>query len=232
MRKLMMTAVAATVAATMGAYAEEKAADDSAMKVSVTPEATYLSVDKDKDGNVTVTELQAYFVEWFKKTDKNGDGKITPDEMEANAANSFKNADLNGDGILVVEEIVTYRAGKDVKAGNASIDAKGRHTFARSDADKNGKVSSVEYAVFWTDLHGKMDADKDAKVTAEEYKQQANKWFKAMDANNDGAVTCEEMMKAQTGDAACAVDQNGGCCGMSAKPDAEKKDVKPAPAAK
>lgn len=224
------------MAATMGAYAEEKAADAKTMVISATPQAMYVFIDKDKDGNVTVTELQTYFVEWFKKADKNNDGKITPEEIEAQTATVFKCADLNGDGILTLEETLTYHAGKDVKVGDAKLNVDGKNAFEKHDADNDGKISSVEYAAFWTDLHGKMDADKDGKVTVEENKQQIARWFKAMDTDNDGAVACEEMMKAQVGSAACAAcpvaEKKAGCCSMSEKPApdkaAEKKVETPA----
>lgn len=230
MRKLMMTAVAAATAAMMGAHAEEKAdatkatsqAAPAAMTVTATPAATFVAIDKDKDGNVTVAEMQAYFVEWFRKADKNGDGKVLPDEMDACAGASFKNADSNGDGILVVEEVVTCRAGKHGKAGDGKINKEGKHAFDKTDADKDGKITSVEYAVFWADLHGQMDADKDGKVTADEYTKNAAAWLKSMDANKDGCVTCEESVTAQAG--SCPAK----CCGMCAKPDAEKKAETPA----
>ena len=231
MRKLMMTAVAAAVATTMGTYSEEKAAGaekatkaatPAAMTVKATPEATFIAIDKDKDGNLTVTEMQAYFVEWFKKVDKNGDGKILPDEMDAHAEAALKEADANGDGVLVVSEIVTYRAGKDAKCGDCKVDKKGKHAFDKTDADKSGKIESVEYSAFWMDLHGKMDADKDGKVSADEYKKNAAAWMKSMDANKDGCLTCEEVVRAQAG--SCPADK----CGACDKPAAGKQADAPA----
>lgn len=79
--------------------------------------AHFDAIDTDKDGLITLQELQAFRQarhaaggqrgEGWKKLDVNGDGKLSQEEV-VNAPRlqqNFKAIDTNGDGILSAEEI-------------------------------------------------------------------------------------------------------------------------------
>jgi Ca2+-binding EF-hand superfamily protein len=80
------------------------------------------TMDADKDGKVTVTEMETAYAQIAGKDAKKMKGKMS-------ASEKIKMVDTNGDGVLTAEE---HTSGATMM-------------FDRMDSDKNGMVSTAEY---------------------------------------------------------------------------------------
>jgi EF hand len=109
--------------------------------------------------------------------DVNGDGVIGADEAAALADGAFQHMDRNGDGTLDQAEFTTlpghdggWMRGWFNSAEIQAVQKLRADRFAALDADKDGKVTKVE---FFADAQAKLasaDADKDGKVTPWEFR--------------------------------------------------------------
>jgi Ca2+-binding EF-hand superfamily protein len=100
------------------------------------------TMDTDKDGKVTVAEIEAFRVARFAAADVNGDGLLDKDELaafrleemqaraDAQAARMIERMDGSGDGKLAADEMPGMTGGKPL--------------FDRVDTDGDGAISKAE----------------------------------------------------------------------------------------
>lgn len=108
----------------------------------------------------------------FDRMDADKDGVVTRAEAEAQAGKAFDRLDTNKDGVIDDAELKAHsdrmkarlakRGGDEAKAGKRA------DRFESSDADKDGKVTRVEFLAKAAPWFARADADKDGKVTREE----------------------------------------------------------------
>ncbi len=100
-------------------------------------------LDADKNGELTMEELQAHARVRFDERDANKDGKLSAEEMvkdgqkraEKRAGKMIERHDTDGDGMVSFEEM-----------SNGRKEGRGAKMFERIDADSNGTISEEEYA--------------------------------------------------------------------------------------
>ncbi|GMW01820.1 MAG: hypothetical protein AMXMBFR84_29570 [Candidatus Hydrogenedentota bacterium] len=139
------------------------------------PGQIFARADADKDGKVTLGEIQAiapnFPEERFKLMDKNGDGHVERGEILQGPAQG----EGQGPGML----------------------------FARADADKDGRITMDEVAAidanFPKERFQQMDSNADGAVTQDELRKFAGRRFEIMrkaDTNGDRRISMEEMKTA------------------------------------
>lgn len=108
MKKILLAAGAALLAATVSASADQPAAKPAMAKAPHGPELLVKKLDTNGDGTVDRDEFVAGAVkkqqQRFEKLDANGDGALSLDEFTASTAGQadgmFKRLDADGDGKL------------------------------------------------------------------------------------------------------------------------------------
>ena len=110
-----------------------------------------------------------------QETDKPPAAATTPAGTSEPKANMFKRMDSDGDQQVTREEYVGLFMS----------------TFARKDADSDGKLTANEFPNPRVLKRG--DADRDGSLTREEFQAVYEKQFTARDKNQDGVVTADEM---------------------------------------
>jgi len=105
---------------------------------------SFVELDTDKDGKVTVTEINAFKEGKIKALDTNGDGKISAEEISAGelarmteranarAAKMIKWMDTDGDGVLSFEEMA---AGPMAGMMFERMDTEGDGAISQAEAD-------------------------------------------------------------------------------------------------
>jgi Ca2+-binding EF-hand superfamily protein len=96
--------------------------------------ASFERIDKDRNGSISLNELDAARLEAFQQMDTNGDGRLSRAEIVAArgdaAAARFTEIDLNKDSFVSRPEFL----------------AAGRAIFRAADADTDGKLTFEEFA--------------------------------------------------------------------------------------
>lgn len=108
--------------------------------------------------------------QFFQRLDSNGDGKITKDDEVPERAREFvKRADADRDGAVSKEEFLKMpRPGQPGQPGQANRPGGGQNAlFAALDADKDGRISSLELAEASKVLDS-LDRNKDEYISREE----------------------------------------------------------------
>lgn len=110
----------------------------------------------------------------------------------------FKTLDGNGDGIVTRAEIEATQ-----KRAFAAIAAqRNRQLFAQLDKDRNGQLSTGEFAALAAIGQARPDAaavlamfdtNKDGRIALIEYRAATQANFDRMDADRDGIVSVAEM---------------------------------------
>ena len=106
----------------------------------------------------------------FDELDRNNDGRVTQSEVEAKIAEDFTAADVDGNGTLDQEEAEAFhmerrearherrrerrggrmferRAGDDGVIDRDEFGERGMHRFERADLDQNGEITETEMAI-------------------------------------------------------------------------------------
>jgi EF hand len=102
--------------------------------------------------------------------DSNGDGFIGPDEAASIADAMFTRIDQNHDNVIDESEVTAMadRHGWRAWFGGATpadVTAKLKQAFAERDADKDGKVTKLEFMTFAQSRYASLDTAKDGKVS-------------------------------------------------------------------
>jgi Ca2+-binding EF-hand superfamily protein len=109
----------------------------------------------------------------------------------------FRRQDLNGDGRITRAEVEQIER----NALLASEQARNRALFAQLDADRNGTLSSQEFARLVSQpslpdvapTMARFDGNRDQVITLVEYRAATLANFDRLDADHDGVVTAAEM---------------------------------------
>ncbi len=111
--------------------------------------------------------------------DANGDGVIGDDEAATLADHAFNRLDNDGSGDVSVEEFSTVRGGRHgwrnwfgSGAQNEAMIEGLKAKFASLDADKDGKLTKVEFLADAKARFAAADTDKDGKVSPWEFRAQ------------------------------------------------------------
>lgn len=109
----------------------------------------------------------------FVAIDANDDGKVTAEEASAHIEMMFLRIDTDEDGVIVEDEFTAFRRGpgrglnKERQAARVKFK---KERFAALDADKDEKVTRVEFLEAGRQRFADADADNDGKVTPWEYR--------------------------------------------------------------
>ena len=111
--------------------------------------------------------------------DTNDDGFISDDEAADQVEAMFTMMDADDDGELILDEFMSVRMGP--RFGRHAMRQKmmqehKQARFAEMDADKNSKISKVEYIAAGKARFEAADSDKDGKVTPWEFRAQRRGW--------------------------------------------------------
>jgi Ca2+-binding EF-hand superfamily protein len=145
--KLNVLTFAAVLAASLGsvAVAENMPMDGDMQGGGMREGGPFLNfdqIDADKDGKITLAEMEAFRAARFAAADTNGDGNLSAEELVAmhaaeraarelqRSADMIAKFDTNADGVLSAEELP--------QPGNAT------NMFERIDTDKDGAISKAE----------------------------------------------------------------------------------------
>lgn len=177
------------------------------------PNPLFHRADKDRDGRVTLEEIQAiapqFSAERFKQMDKDGDGALThgeapgrptqrPSAEMMGAVGLFSRGDKDGDGRLSYAELTAI-------APNFS-----KERFDQFDADKDGVLTRKEIPPAAAgaprtpaQLFKQADTDKDGRVSFGDLSAVAPNLtrdrFDQLDRNKDGVLTEDERPMQQIG---------------------------------
>jgi len=171
----------------------------------------------DKGGD----DVEAKARESFKEKDTNKDGFITVEELQALGRRGewlyreLANVDTNKDGKIDVNEYVAYyksRFSRDRQGDGKGGPSRGP-TFNRELDDDKPKTIPEEKRVVYRigslpkelpSWYTELDKDKDGQIGLYEWKAAGKdvKEFLDMDANKDGFVTVEEILRSQRAEAA------------------------------
>jgi len=111
-----------------------------------TEQKRFTRFDKNRDGQVTRTEMMSTRVKAFEKLDINHDNMLSFEEWAVKTSDRFKEIDRNHDGIVTPAELAAYDAAKDAKkkhrkpscgSGAGSARGKGDSGGDKSDGDKS-----------------------------------------------------------------------------------------------
>lgn len=112
----------------------------------------------------------------------------------------FRKMDANKDGQVTREEVEDFQRLTAV----AESQARNRQLFTQLDADRNGQLSSAEFAkvaapappVNGEPVVAQLDLNRDGKVSLVEYRTAKLASFDRIDSDKDGVVTVAEMRAA------------------------------------
>lgn len=153
------------------------------------------------------------FARWFHQADGNRDGLLTLDEMRADAVRFFRTLDSNHDGEIDPEELVVYES---EIAPEVQVDTRWKRSpqaIAEAKPDKNGRERwRREENVDGYQIHGLQgaarygllnlpepvagaDADFDRGTTLAEFHSAATQRFQLLDSKRAGNLTLPDLAK-------------------------------------
>ncbi len=178
----------------------------------------FKSLDKDKDGKVTATDITSSKTpinvnSAFNKLDKNHDGLLSNNECPEKLKKEYKKIDTNKDGNLTTEEIKAIKTIVAPVDWFANIDKNNdgfitftecpknfRRDFCVADINNDRKITKTEFEIVLSmakdsDLFGIYDLNADNVLTIEECPEKIKNNFTETDINNDGKLTKDEVIK-------------------------------------
>lgn len=104
-------------------------------------------------------------LELFDQIDTDKDGKLSLPELEAHRAAEFKAADTNGDGALDADEL----AARELARFQEKLAERTQHMIDNKDNDGNGSLSADEIGKGPAEDHfARIDTDNDGMISKEE----------------------------------------------------------------
>lgn len=162
----------------------------------------FAKVDANKDGAITMDEIQAYhdarraerLDAMFKAMDANGDGAISRAEFEAAHAERGPRAGMKGPMGARPMGDAPDAPPPPPMAGRMAPGMKGMGMMGGG--MRGGRFAPHDELAIGGRMLRMADANKDGKVTLAEATQAALAHFDKMDANKDGVVTAQERRAA------------------------------------
>lgn len=118
----------------------------------------------------------------MKTMDKNGDGILQASELQASNTEKFSAADTNKDGVLSPEETAAslekFKAEKAESQGAAEAKNQANrieNRYKQADKDRDGQVSQEEYNNFMNERQSTFDRDGDGIISEDEYRGDGEK---------------------------------------------------------
>lgn len=149
---------------------------------------------------------------FFDMLDANKDGQISVSEMESQEVSRFDEMDANQDGLLSMEEMKQFfEAKKAEREANrpprpeltdeqkAELEKKfeGKKRPPRPELTEEQKAEmKAKMEARMAKMFSKVDTDGDGQLSREEFATKASERFAKLDANDDGVVTKEEFKAA------------------------------------
>lgn len=150
------------------------------------------------------------FVDWFRQADRNRDGLLTLDELQADAERFFAKLDLNHDGQIDPDELVQYEWEiapeiqvntklRRARSASQSVDERGhegRHRSRNRDEayDPDGLQGAARYALLnMPEPVAAADADLNRVVSLSEFRRAAIDRFQLLDSRRQGKLTLQEL---------------------------------------
>ncbi len=150
----------------------------------------FARLDANRDGALTLAELEAHALANFAKADLNRDGKLTSDEraaeLEVRNKEGFVDRDLNHDGVLERSEDVQMP----------------RTVFYQIDADRSGGLNPNEMKAFakarQAEKTAAEDTNGDGAISQGEALAKVRARFQKLDENRDRHVDVMEFHSSAT----------------------------------
>lgn len=147
------------------------------------------------------------FVKWFRQADRNRDGTITLDEMQADAERFYATLDTDHDGEIGPEELIRYEweIAPDIQVMSKTRPAPGQSSAtARQDEDEDGNrrrkgndyglQGAARYALLnIPEPVAAADANFDRGITLAEFRNAAVRRFRILDRERQGRLTLAEL---------------------------------------
>ena len=150
---------------------------------------------------------------WFHQADRNRDGAITVDEMQGDADRFFARLDSSRDGKIDPEEIKVYEweIAPEIQVNSEWRRARGEaaeESRQRAEDDEDGPRRGDQHDGYRTDgLQGaaryallnipqpvaSADADFNRLITLEEFRQAASQRFRLLDGDQAGRLTLAQL---------------------------------------
>ncbi|MFC6489084.1 EF-hand domain-containing protein [Nitratireductor sp. GCM10026969] len=142
LRKVLVSAVALSLAASTAALAQDVETETSAgpertERPERGPHGMFSRLDRDGDGRIGADEFGGGRLEMMRAADADGDGALTEEEIatylmnrhfQRRAERAARHLDINGDGTVTIAEIEDYQGKR----------------FALLDRDNDGQISREE----------------------------------------------------------------------------------------
>jgi hypothetical protein len=157
---------------------------------------------------------EAPIARWFVRADRNRDGMLTVDEMQADADQFFARLDSNHDGQIDPQEISAYeyeiapdvqvnsqwkrRRGEAAAKPEPDRDRPWDDSRKREDRYDGYRSEGLQGAARYGLLNipqpvASTDADFNRLITLAEFRQAASYRFKLLDSNGQGRITLAEL---------------------------------------
>lgn len=127
-------------------------------------------------------------VTMFEQIDANKDGKVTLDELQAFVAARFAKVDANKDNGVTLDELKEAMAKRRAEWQGRQGRSRSESRPAGGDEARQTRQIEAMAARFRA-----LDANADGKVTMDELQPVIAAAFRAMDANGDGVITPDEL---------------------------------------
>lgn len=151
------------------------------------------TLDLNKDGAVTLAEMENHRQQNFKTIDRNGDQTLSQGELATQRTQKrqewlqkvFERKDSNKDNLLSESEL-SNRRGKRLMSFDKNNDK-----MLSLDEIKQGFAAKHQERL--PKMFARMDQNKDQKIDLTEFSAKLSERFEKMDQNKDGKITQDEM---------------------------------------
>lgn len=155
------------------------------------------------------------FLLWFKQADRDGDGVLTSSEMQADADRFFARLDLNHDGEIDPDELIQYewqiapeiqvgmrrvrapgeaKAKKEERAGYEQVGVAGYGPGGRRRDVDEGPQGAARYALLnIPEPVAAADADFNRGISLAEFRAAAQQRFQLLDTAHAGRISLAQL---------------------------------------
>ncbi len=131
-------------------------------------------LDTNKDGEISLEEMNASMSERFGKLDADGSGTITIEEMSVKRQEFFNKLDTDNSGTISQEEA---KAARELRR-EMKKERRATRIMERYDTDKDGKISREEYQAVVMERFDNADTDNSGFITIEQVQNLGGKMKK------------------------------------------------------